>query len=59
MALSEEKKELLKTNRRCFGMEIDPQYCQMSVQRWVDFTGKDGVSINGQLVSWREYAANA
>jgi DNA modification methylase len=45
-----------KTNRRCFAMEIDPQYCQVSVQRWVDFTGQDEIKINGQTVSWSEYA---
>lgn len=44
-----------KTNRRCFGMEIDPGYCQVSVQRWVDFTENTEVSINGKIVDWREF----
>lgn len=29
-----------KTNRRCFGMEIDPVYCDVIVKRWEEFTGK-------------------
>ena len=26
--------------RRCYGMEIDPAYCDVTVQRWEQFTGK-------------------
>lgn len=29
-----------KTSRRCFGMEIDPKYCDIVLKRWEDFTGK-------------------
>ena len=28
-----------KTNRRCYGMEIDPHYCDVIIKRWEDFTG--------------------
>lgn len=34
-----------KTNRRCFGMEIDPQYCQVIIDRWEKFTGQKAVKI--------------
>ncbi len=29
-----------KTGRRCFGMEIDPHYCDVIVERWERFTGE-------------------
>ena len=29
-----------KTNRKCYGMEIDPHYCDVIVKRWEDYTGK-------------------
>lgn len=29
-----------KTGRRCFGMEIDPHYCDVIITRWEQFTGK-------------------
>ncbi len=32
-----------KTNRICYGMEIDPKYCDVIVKRWEDFTGQKAV----------------
>jgi DNA modification methylase len=29
-----------KTGRTCYGMELDPKYCDVIVKRWEDFTGK-------------------
>lgn len=29
-----------KTNRKCYGLELSPQYCDVIVKRWQDFTGK-------------------
>lgn len=29
-----------KTNRKCFMMELSPNYCDVIVKRWEDFTGK-------------------
>jgi len=29
-----------KTNRICYGMELDPKYCDVIVQRWEEYTGK-------------------
>lgn len=28
-----------KTNRKCYGMEIDTHYCDVIVKRWEDYTG--------------------
>ena len=32
-----------KTNRKCFGMEISPRYCDVIINRWEEFTGKKAV----------------
>tara|TARA_R110000824_G_scaffold390792_1_gene588199 strand:- start:640 stop:1869 length:1230 start_codon:yes stop_codon:yes gene_type:complete len=28
-----------KTNRKCYGLEIDPHYCDVIVKRWEEYTG--------------------
>ena len=35
-----------KTNRKCFGIELDPKYCDVIIQRWEDYTGKKAEKIN-------------
>jgi DNA modification methylase len=30
-----------RTDRRCFGMEIDPAYCDVIVKRWENLTGEE------------------
>lgn len=35
-----------KTNRKCYGMEIDPQYCQVIIDRFEKFTGKKAVKVS-------------
>lgn len=32
-----------KTRRKCYGMEIDPHYCDVILKRWEDFTGKEAI----------------
>ena len=36
-----------KTNRTCYGMELDPHYCDVILKRWADYTGKDPVREDG------------
>ncbi|WP_298578730.1 DNA modification methylase [uncultured Olegusella sp.] len=35
-----------QTNRRCLTMELDPHYCDVIIQRWEEFTGKQAVRID-------------
>lgn len=35
-----------KTNRKCFGMEIDPQYCQVIIDRYEKFSDKKAIQLN-------------
>ena len=37
-----------KTNRKCYGIELDPKYCDVIVKRWENFTGKKAELENGQ-----------
>ena len=34
-----------KTGRKCYGMEIDPHYCDVIVKRWEEFTGKEALRM--------------
>ena len=35
-----------RTKRKCFGMEIDPVYCDVIIKRWENYTGNKAVKIN-------------
>ena len=35
-----------KLNRCCYGVELDPKYCDVIIKRWQDFTGKEAKLIN-------------
>ena len=36
-----------KTNRTCYGMELDPHYCSVIIKRWEDYTGKKAERVAG------------
>lgn len=41
-----------KTNRMCFGLELDPRFVDVVVQRWCEFTNNNKVMKNGEIVTW-------
>jgi site-specific DNA-methyltransferase (adenine-specific) len=41
-----------KTGRICYGMELDPKYVDVIVQRYVDYTGNGKIIKNGKETSW-------
>lgn len=34
-----------QTNRKCYMMELDPHYCQVIIDRWEKFTGKEAIKL--------------
>jgi len=34
-----------QTGRRCYMLEIDPGYCQVIVDRWEKYTGREAVKV--------------
>lgn len=41
-----------KTNRSCYGIELDPKWVDVIVQRWCDFTENRNIKKNGELILW-------
>jgi DNA modification methylase len=44
------------TERVCYGQELDPKYCDVIVQRWQQFTGKEAI-LDGTKRTFDEIAA--
>ncbi|MEW6096256.1 MAG: DNA modification methylase [bacterium] len=38
-----------KANRICYGMEIEPIYCQLTIDRWEKFTGQKSICLNNAI----------
>ena len=38
-----------KLNRRCYGMEIDPKYCDVIIKRYCDYTGADESAVRATV----------
>ena len=41
-----------KTNRMLYGIELDPKYVDVIVERWCEFTGNRTIKKNGEEVQW-------
>lgn len=41
-----------KTNRILHGMELDPKFVDVIVQRWVEYTGNKEIIKNGEKITW-------
>lgn len=41
-----------KTGRKCYGMELDPKFVDVIVQRYVDYTGNAQIRKNGEDIVW-------
>jgi DNA modification methylase len=48
-----------KLNRNCYGMELDPKYCDVIVQRYVDYTGNENIKLNGKDIIWKKTPTKA
>ena len=43
-----------KTNRVCYGLELDPRYVDTIIQRWCDYTGTYDIIKNGKEMTWQK-----
>jgi site-specific DNA-methyltransferase (adenine-specific) len=43
-----------KTKRICYGMELDPKYIDVIVERYCDYTGNRNIKLNGQEITWQK-----
>lgn len=43
-----------KTNRKCYGMELDEKYCDVIINRYMDHTGRDDVILESTGEKYNE-----
>ncbi len=43
-----------KTGRICYGMELDPKYVDVIVQRYCDYVGDYKIKRNGKEITWQK-----
>lgn len=41
-----------KMERICYTMELDPTFCDLIVQRYVDYTSDEEIQVNGKQLHW-------
>ena len=42
-----------KIGRKCYGMELDPRYVDVVVERYLQFTNQTTVIKNGEEITWQ------
>jgi DNA modification methylase len=42
-----------KTGRICYGVELDPKYVDVIIQRYVDYTENETIKLNGKEIKWK------
>jgi DNA modification methylase len=51
-----------QSERTCYGLELDPKYCDVIINRYIGLTGSDeGISVerNGEVLTYAEAKENA
>jgi DNA modification methylase len=43
-----------KTGRVCYGMELEPKYVDVIVERYVQYTGDSNIIKNGKKIVWKQ-----
>lgn len=43
-----------KTRRVCYGVELDPKYVDVIVQRYVNYSGNENIKLNGEPLVWEK-----
>ena len=43
-----------KMDRVCYTTELDPIFCDVIVQRYVDYTGEEDIELNGEPIHWKK-----
>jgi len=47
-----------KFMRKCNMIELQPTYCDVIVQRYVDYTGNENIKLNGEIITWEKTPKN-
>ena len=41
-----------KSNRECYGMDLDPRYIDVTVERYLEYMGEEEIIKNGKTIKW-------
>lgn len=43
-----------ESKRKCYGLELMPNYCDVIVSRYCNFVGSNKINLNGQDIEWQQ-----